>query len=78
MGPEYAKLMKTPAADIANQATVRDGGASSAAAFLGAFVEDARWAHLDIAASANTSGRDRCSTGRPVPMLMRFIFKKMR
>lgn len=78
VGPEYAKLMKTPAADIANQATVRDGGASSAAAFLGAFVEDARWAHLDIAASANTSGRDRCSTGRPVPMLMRFIFKKMR
>ena len=31
VGAEYAKLMKTPAADIANQATVRDGGASSAA-----------------------------------------------
>ena len=75
---EYAKLMKTPAADIANQATVRDGGASSAAAFLSVFAEDVRWAHLDIAATANTSGRDRHSTGRPVPMLMRFLLKKMR
>ena len=37
-----------------------------------------RWAHLDIAATANTSGRDRHSTGRPVPMLMRFLLKKMR
>lgn len=63
VGAEYAKLMKTPAADIANQATVRDGGASSAAAFLSVFAEDVRWAHLDIAATANTSGRDRHSTG---------------
>lgn len=78
VGAEYAKLMKTPAADIANQATVRDGGASSAAAFLSVFAEDVRWAHLDIAATANTSGRDRHSTGRPVPMLMRFLLKKMR
>lgn len=78
VGAEYAKLMKTPAADIANQATVRDGGASSAAAFLSVFTEDVRWAHLDIAATANTSGRDRHSTGRPVPMLMRFLLKKMR
>lgn len=70
--------MKTPAADIANQATVRDGGASSAAAFLSVFTEDVRWAHLDIAATANTSGRDRHSTGRPVPTLMRFLLKKMR
>lgn len=78
VGPEYAKLMKTPAADIANQASVRDGGASSAAAFLSAFTEDVRWAHLDIAATANTSGRERASTGRPVPMLMRFLQKKLR
>lgn len=78
VGAEYAKLMKTPAADIANQATVRDGGASSAAAFLSVFAEDVRWAHLDIAATTNTSGRDRHSTGRPVPMLMRFLLKKMR
>ena len=78
VGAEYAKLMKTPAADIANQATVRDGSASSAAAFLSVFAEDVRWAHLDIAATANTSGRDRHSTGRPVPMLMRFLLKKMR
>ena len=77
VGPEYAKLMRTPVADIANQATVRDGGASSAAAFLSTFVEDIPWAHLDIAATANTSGRDRYSTGRPVPMLIRFLFNQM-
>lgn len=47
IGAEYAKLMKTPAADIANQATVRDGGASSAAAFLSVFAEDVRWARGD-------------------------------
>lgn len=77
VGPEYAKLMRTPVADIANQATVRDGGASSAAAFLSTFTEDIPWAHLDIAATANTSGRDRYSTGRPVPLLMRFLFNHM-
>ena len=78
VGADYLKQMETPAADLANSAKVRQGGASNAASFLSVFTEDVPWAHLDIAATANTSGRDRLSTGRPVPMLTRFLFKKMR
>lgn len=70
----YERLMKSNAADIANMATQRDGGASSAAAFLAVFNGGLPWAHLDVAATANTSGRDHVSTGRPVPLLTRFLF----
>ena len=77
IGPAYEKLMKSNAADIANQASTREGGASSAAAFLSVFTEGVPWAHLDIAATANTSGRDRTSTGRPVPLLMQLLFDRL-
>ena len=77
VGPAYEKLMKSNAADIANQASTREGGASSAAAFLSVFTEGVPWAHLDIAATANTSGRERASTGRPVPLLLQFLFDRL-
>ncbi|MDY4162328.1 MAG: leucyl aminopeptidase, partial [Sutterella sp.] len=77
VGPAYEKLMKSNAADIANQASTREGGASSAAAFLSVFTEGVPWAHLDIAATANTSGRERASKGRPVPLLLQFLFDRL-
>ena len=75
VGPAYKKLMRSNVADIANQATTRNGGASSAAAFLSVFAGDVRWAHLDIAATANVSGRDRRSTGRPASLLTAFLLE---
>jgi leucyl aminopeptidase len=47
-GEEYAKEMKSKIADLKNTGS-RYGGACTAAAFLGQFVGDAKWAHLDIA-----------------------------
>jgi leucyl aminopeptidase len=47
-GEEYAKEMKSKIADLKNIGS-RYGGACTAAAFLGQFVGEAKWAHLDIA-----------------------------
>ncbi len=47
-GDEYAKEMKSKIADLKNIGS-KWGGACTAAAFLGQFVGDKRWAHLDIA-----------------------------
>jgi leucyl aminopeptidase len=47
-GAEYAKEMKSKIADLKNTGS-RYGGACTAAAFLGQFVGEAKWAHLDIA-----------------------------
>jgi leucyl aminopeptidase len=47
-GEEYFDEMKSKIADLKNTGS-RWGGASSAAAFLGSFAGDAKWAHLDIA-----------------------------
>lgn len=74
VGKAYLDLMKSNNADLANQASKRAGGASSAAAFLSVFTESLPWAHLDVAATANIDGRERISTGRPVGLLMQYLF----
>jgi len=50
---EHRKAMKSEVADLRNTGG-RDAGASTAAAFLQAFVGDVPWAHLDIAGTANS------------------------
>jgi leucyl aminopeptidase len=35
-----------------------------------------RWAHLDIAGTAWKSGREKGSTGRPVPLLVRLALQR--
>jgi leucyl aminopeptidase len=47
-GDEYAEEMKSKIADLKNSGG-RWGGACTAAAFLRQFVNDKKWAHLDIA-----------------------------
>lgn len=47
-GDEYADEMKSKIADLKNSGP-RWGGACTAAAFLRQFVDDKKWAHLDIA-----------------------------
>lgn len=70
---DYTELMQSSYADLANISSVRGAGASTAAAFLETFVEGTPWAHLDIAGTANTSGKDHASTGRPVALLVEFL-----
>ncbi|MBN2137487.1 MAG: leucyl aminopeptidase [Sedimentisphaerales bacterium] len=62
-GKEYAKEMKSQIADLKNIGS-RWGGACTAAAFLGQFVEKTTWAHLDIAGmDLFEKAADHCSEG---------------
>jgi leucyl aminopeptidase len=69
---DYQDQLKSNFADMANIGG-RAGGAITAASFLARFTKKFRWAHLDIAGTAWRSGKDKGSTGRPVPLLCDFI-----
>jgi leucyl aminopeptidase len=75
MADEYAQQLKSNFADFANVGG-REGGAITAACFLGKFTDGVDWAHLDIAGTAWRSGRKKGSTGRPVPMLTEFLLAR--
>jgi len=75
MADEYAQQLKSNFADFANVGG-REGGAITAACFLGKFTEGLDWAHLDIAGTAWRSGSKKGSTGRPVPMLAEFLLAR--
>ncbi len=49
---DYKELLKSDFADLNNMPSSRYGGAVTAALFLAEFVEDTRWAHIDIAGPA--------------------------
>lgn len=51
---DYKKSIESDIADIKNISGGRYGGAITAALFLSHYVDDARWAHLDIAGPART------------------------
>jgi leucyl aminopeptidase len=72
---EYQEQLKSPFADMANIGG-RPGGAITAACFLARFAKGYAWAHLDIAGTAWKSGAAKGSTGRPVPMLTRFLMDR--
>ena len=48
----------------------------TAACFLSRFARKFNWAHLDIAGTAWKSGKEKGSTGRPVPLLTQFLIKR--
>ena len=52
-GEEYLEEMKSKVADLKNTGS-RWGGACTAAAFLGSFVNEIAWAHFDVAGVADT------------------------
>ena len=71
---EYQEGLRSNFADFANIGG-RPGGSITAASFLARFTRKLRWAHLDIAGTAWRSGREKGSTGRPVPLLVRFALR---
>jgi leucyl aminopeptidase len=75
IGEEYTDQLKSNFADIANVGG-REGGACTAASFLGKFAKDLQWAHLDVAGTAWLSGAQKGSTGRPVPLLVDFLIHR--
>lgn len=72
---EYAEQLKSNFADFANIGG-RDGGAITAAAFLGKFTQGLKWAHLDVAGTAYQAGAQKGSTGRPTPLLADFLIRR--
>ncbi|HEY1776020.1 MAG TPA: leucyl aminopeptidase [Solirubrobacteraceae bacterium] len=61
--PEYEKIVKGSFADINNAPAGRLAGASTAAEFLHRFAGDTPWAHLDIAGTAWSLGREYAESG---------------
>jgi len=68
----YQEQLKSPFADIANIGG-RAAGSVTAACFLSRFAKGYDWAHLDIAGTAWKSGANKGASGRPVPLLTRFL-----
>jgi DNA polymerase IIIc chi subunit len=71
---DYQEQLRSNFADFANIGG-RPGGSITAACFLARFTRKLRWAHLDVAGTAWRSGREKGSTGRPVPLLVRFALR---
>jgi len=72
---EYAEQLKSNFADFANVGG-REGGAITAAAFLGKFTQGLKWAHLDVAGIAYQGGAQKGSTGKPTPLLADFLIHR--
>ena len=72
---EYQPQLDSNFADVANIGG-RAGGSITAACFLSRFTKKYHWAHLDIAGTAWNSGKEKGSTGRPVPLLTEFLKKR--
>jgi len=71
---DYQEQLRSNFADMANIGG-RPAGSVTAACFLARFTRKLRWAHLDIAGTAWKGGREKGSTGRPVPLLVRFALR---
>jgi leucyl aminopeptidase len=71
---DYQEQLRSNFADMANIGG-RPAGSVTAACFLSRFARKLRWAHLDIAGTAWKSGREKGSTARPVPLLVRFVLR---
>ena len=72
---DYQDLLRSNFAYISNIGG-RSAGTISAACFLARFAEKYQWAHLDIAGTAWKSGKEKGSTGRPVPLLTQFLISR--
>jgi leucyl aminopeptidase len=72
---DYQPQLESNFADMQNIGG-RAGGSITAACFLARFTKDYRWAHLDIAGTAWKSGKEKGSTGRPVPLLTQYLINR--
>ena len=69
---DYQEGLRSNFADFANVGG-RPGGSITAACFLSRFTKKYEWAHLDIAGTAWTDGKEKGATGRPVPLLATWL-----
>jgi len=71
----YQEQLKSNFADMANIGGA-PAGSVTAACFLERYTRSYTWAHLDIAGTAWKSGAAKGATGRPVPLLTRFLINR--
>ena len=72
---DYQDGLDSNFADMANVGP-REGGVITAACFLARYTKKLHWAHLDIAGTAWKTGKQKGATGRPVPLLTRFLINR--
>jgi len=72
---EFTEQLRSNFADMANIGG-REGGAITAAAFLGKFTQGLKWAHMDIAGTAWTSGASKGASGRPLSLVGDFLSRR--
>jgi leucyl aminopeptidase len=72
---DYQEQLDSNFADMANIGG-KGAGTITAACFLSRFTKKFKWAHLDIAGTAWLSGAAKGATGRPVPLLTRFLIER--
>jgi leucyl aminopeptidase len=72
---DYQELLQSNFADMGNIGG-RAAGTITAACFLSRFTKKYDWAHLDVAGTAYKSGKEKGSTGRPVPLLTHFLIER--
>ncbi|WP_163937891.1 leucyl aminopeptidase [Paraferrimonas sp. SM1919] len=73
---EYQSQLDSPFADMANIGG-KEAGTITAACFLSRFAKKYHWAHIDCAGTAWQSGKNKGSTGRPVPILAQFLLNRV-
>ena len=74
--PAYQRQLDSNFADVANIGG-KGAGAVTAACFLSRFAAGYDWAHLDIAGTAWRGGKEKGASGRPVPLLMEYLFGEL-
>jgi leucyl aminopeptidase len=72
---DYQEQLRSNFADMANIGG-RPAGSVTAACYLARFTRKQKWAHLDVAGTAWRGGRDKGSTARPVPLLVRLALRR--
>ncbi len=72
---EYREQLDSNFADMANIGG-RPAGTITAACFLSRFADKFPWAHLDIAGTAWTSGKQKGASGRPVGLLTQYLLDR--
>jgi leucyl aminopeptidase len=72
---DYGDQLRSNFADMANVAG-REGGAITAAAFLGKFTQGLKWAHMDIAGTAWSGGAAKGASGRPLSLVGDFLTRR--
>lgn len=73
---DYQKQLYSNHADMSNIGG-RPAGTITAACFLARFTTSYRWAHLDIAGTGYTGGRNKHATGRPVGLLVQYLLDRL-